>query len=525
MPVIPKVVATKEAPWVNSLGLRFVPVPGTEVFFSVHETRVKDFAAFVQAAGYDAKPNASTLAKDGWKARGENWENPGFVQKPDQPVVCVSWHDAQAFCDWLTKTEQTAGRLGKNRRYRLPSDHEWSCAVGLGGREDAKASPKAKDGKILDVYPWGGKWPPPGDAGNYAGEEFRTGREPRDFEVIRGRRDAWPRTAPVGSFAPNALGLCDLGGNVWEWCEDFFDPADRTTRVLRGASWAYNGSVASRSSFRSNMTPADRSSHRGFRCVLAGADDPPTGGKPVTEAAPQTRFAELVLQGKQLRERGDTGAALTKFREANAMDPRNPVAIAELAATYEKMRMLDRAGEQWKRLYDMGYEAGIYFSLAESKLKERQAPAIPEATTGGQTLALLPVTSEDLPNEGSVRKFLLHIPIKTLTKTRIEGRDLVIQVLFFDKVDGDKVVQTSAQVNTRWQTAPADWLDTETEVLAVTYDLPAPGSAAAPNHPRTYFGYVVRIYYKKKLQAAVAEPVQLEQTFSAPLVLPEETKP
>ena len=192
----------------NSLGMRFVPVPGTNVLFSVWETRVKDYQAFCDATE-------------------KSWENPGFTQTGDHPAVNVSWDDAKAFCEWLSEKE--------GKKYRLPTDHEWSCAVGIGDRENADATPKSKD-TIADVFPWGEQWPPPNDAGNYFGEECKTatglaelkaaGFDPlSSLPVIEGFNDGNVFTAAVGSFRPNGLGIYDLGGNVWEWCQDEYERA------------------------------------------------------------------------------------------------------------------------------------------------------------------------------------------------------------------------------------------------------------------------------------------------------------
>ena len=195
--------ATKENPFVNSLGMKFVPVPGTNVLFSLWETRVKDYQAFCDATG-------------------RSWEKPDFPQTGDHPAVNVSWDDATAFCEWLSQRE--------GNKYRLPTDREWSCAVGIGDREDAGGTPKSKAMKVDNVFPWGEHWPPPNDAGNYFGQECKTsaalaalkavGYDTSMWVVIEGFNDGNVFTAVVGSFRPNELGIYDLGGNVWEWCQD-----------------------------------------------------------------------------------------------------------------------------------------------------------------------------------------------------------------------------------------------------------------------------------------------------------------
>ena len=208
--------------YVNSLWMRFVPVAGTKVLFSVWETRVQDYGVFA-------------------KETGRNLYRPSFQQESTHPVVEVSWEDAVAFCVWLSKKE---GRL-----YRLPTDAEWSVAVGLGVENGS--TPEKKALKVAG-YPWGEAWPPPQGAGNYH----------PDLEV-----DDFEYTSPVGSFAANAFGLYDLGGNVWELCEDWYDD-EKTTRVLRGGSWDYGDVWVLRSSFRDYDPPSDRRGDRGFRCVL-----------------------------------------------------------------------------------------------------------------------------------------------------------------------------------------------------------------------------------------------------------------
>jgi formylglycine-generating enzyme required for sulfatase activity len=250
--------ATKDAPFVNGLGMKFVPVPitggatgGQRVLFSVWETRVQDYEVFV-------------------KETGVKWEKTSFQQGPTHPAANVTWHDAQAFCAWLTEHERKAGRLGSTERYRLPSDHEWSCAVGIGAREDPAKTPEEKHQKIADLFPWGTIWPPPPGAGNYSGEEAAGHEISKGQERLAGYRDDFPETAPVGSFAANGFGLFDLGGNVWEWCEDIFKPSE-AARVMRGASFMHWDLGHLRSSARFSWVPELVSRVGGFRVVLAPA--------------------------------------------------------------------------------------------------------------------------------------------------------------------------------------------------------------------------------------------------------------
>ncbi len=257
--------ATRQSPWTNSLGMPFVPVPGVEALFCIWDVRVQDFEAFFKVTDYDATAGMYSVGKDGWKQRGNTWRNPGFSQGPNHPVCGVSWEDAKAFCRWLTERERSEGKLSDGQAYRLPRDGEWSAAVGL--PEEGGGTPREKSGKIKDVYPWGTQWPPPAGAGNYAGEEARDDSWPDNWPVITGYRDSYARTSPVGSFRANRFGLYDMGGNLWQWCEDWCD-GEQKYRVLRGASWNYYVPETLLSSFRYNYTPDPRYSYIGFRVVL-----------------------------------------------------------------------------------------------------------------------------------------------------------------------------------------------------------------------------------------------------------------
>lgn len=233
----------------------FVSVPGTGVAFSIWETRVKDFAAFA----------ATHPRLDGtdWNDARYHGVTPVSVG-PDYPVVNVSWNDAKAFCDWLTAMERKSGKISTGAVYRLPTDAEWSRAVGIGDRE-TNGTPKDKSAKIEGVYPWGSLYPPPSGAGNFAdltAREYFT-----NWPCIEGYRDGFVTSSPVGSFRANEFGLYDLAGNAMEWCDDFYDDAHRQ-RVMRGGGWNNTGPKSLLSSHREHVAPQRFSVVTGFRCVL-----------------------------------------------------------------------------------------------------------------------------------------------------------------------------------------------------------------------------------------------------------------
>lgn len=283
--------------WTNSLGMKFNALPGSNVFFSVWETRVQDFREFSRAAGY--APNGGIWAmkvkqnQDGsysteWDLdKQASWESPGFEQGSTHPVVGVSWDDAGAFCDWLTKKERASGMIAAFVAYRLPTDAEWSAATG--------------DGK----YPWGEDWPPPEGAGNYADDAYAASLPAKGWPQVPGN-DGYARTSPVGSFRANRFGYYDMGGNIWEWCGDWYrsdmneqarldkvptlknDGGGQMYRVIRGASWANFAAEDLWSSARSMDTQGNRDDDVGFRCVLAsgGASPTPQPAVPAVQATP-----------------------------------------------------------------------------------------------------------------------------------------------------------------------------------------------------------------------------------------------
>ena len=229
----------------NSVGMKFVQVG--DVDFAVYMVTRKDFEAFATEKGM----------------RTGMWRTPGYAQGPDHPVASVTWKEADAFCKWLTERERKNGLLSASQAYRLPTDLEWSRAVGLPPEKGATPEDRdlSSDLGIADVFPWGLDWPPPPGAGNYAGEE-------NDSEVkIQGYRDDYVGTSPVGKFKPNAFGLFDMGGNLWQWTSDYINNA-KEKRVLRGGSW-YNGGLKLTllASSRIGGKPDEINDTYGFRVV------------------------------------------------------------------------------------------------------------------------------------------------------------------------------------------------------------------------------------------------------------------
>lgn len=222
--------ATKENPFVNSLGMKFVPVPGTKILMCTTETTVSQYKA--AGRGYDQLLS--------------------FPQGANHPVVMVNWHDAKAWCAWMSKNE--------GKRYRLPTNIEWSAAVGN------------------NKYPWGNSWPPPNNSGNYSGQELRNSPEIRvmydgfvrgigKVTLLQGFKDKHVFTAPVGSYRSNSLGIHDLGGNVIEWTEEAcwrdagHDPQYNTGDFREGyeSKWVNQRPMTARNATGSSL---------GFRCVI-----------------------------------------------------------------------------------------------------------------------------------------------------------------------------------------------------------------------------------------------------------------
>lgn len=255
--------------------MKFVPVPGTDVLFCIHETRWRDYEEYAKKAKEPVDETWKDQAHDGFEIKRS---------AEDHPVTSVSWEDAQKFCVWLSEKE--------GRSYRLPTDREWSVAVGIDQSEERNpATTPANIARSQQDFPWGKELPPPPKAGNYS-DESRRARAPDPRAIyLDGYDDGFPTTAPVMSFNPNPLGLFDLGGNVFEWCEDWYSK-DKNSRVLRGGSWFHANKESLLSSARYQNSVDHQYKAYGFRVVLEiGAPAPSPGSEtPATgpSAAPAT---------------------------------------------------------------------------------------------------------------------------------------------------------------------------------------------------------------------------------------------
>ena len=193
----------------------------------------------------------------------------------NDPMVEVSWYGSVAYCNWRSSNEdyESCYNLStwecdfSKHGYRLPTEAEWEYAArgGLSGKRFPWSDPNISHSRA-NYY---------ADPGAYPYDENPTSGYHPDWD------DVSPYTSVVGSFAPNGYGLYDMAGNVWEWCNDWYDsnyynvspydnpegPASGTYRVLRGGCWIINASFC-RVAHRIGNIPDYRSYSFGFRIVL-----------------------------------------------------------------------------------------------------------------------------------------------------------------------------------------------------------------------------------------------------------------
>ena len=217
------------------------------------EVTVHEFSLFVRAENYAPTADCRVYVHpDRWQRDlNASWKWPQYSQGPDHPVACVSWHDARKYAEWLSR------KTGKT--YRLPTEAEWEYAARAGGEA---------------ARPWGGKPSEACKSANVADEAARVPWPGHDC------RDNAAFTAAAGSYDPNAFGLFDMIGNVWEWVEDCFAdsyagaPNDGGAspqaackfRVIRGGAWLSRPRDA-RSAQRGLQSPDYGNYSVGFRLV------------------------------------------------------------------------------------------------------------------------------------------------------------------------------------------------------------------------------------------------------------------
>jgi len=168
-----------------------------------------------------------------------------------QPVVHVSWEAAHNYCGWLNR--HFGSLIPTGAVFRLPTEQEWEAYARCGDQR---------------VYPWGNQWPPP-NMYNYRGDEgsgFLYSLFQRE-KFIHGHNDGTIVSCPVTNSGVNSWGLYGVGGNVWEWCQDWFD-AKKETRVIRGAAWNNEQEITLRISHRAAAAPDLDNECIGFRVVI-----------------------------------------------------------------------------------------------------------------------------------------------------------------------------------------------------------------------------------------------------------------
>ncbi|MCX7178372.1 MAG: SUMF1/EgtB/PvdO family nonheme iron enzyme, partial [Proteobacteria bacterium] len=212
------------------------------------------YAAFVRETAREHKPGCySNRGGRYHKDPRATWQNPGFEQKDDDPVVCVSWDDTQAYLAWLSKKTTKA--------YRLLNESEWEYVARAGSRGRHHWA-EADDAAICRYA----------NVGDQSIKGFTPGMP------IAPCSDGFTYTAPVGRFPANAFGVHDMLGNVWEWVEDCWNEGysgapdvaqARVTgscseRVFRGGAWDSKPTLV-RAAYRDRESKGDCHDNLGFR--------------------------------------------------------------------------------------------------------------------------------------------------------------------------------------------------------------------------------------------------------------------
>ena len=280
----------------------------------------------------------------------------------------------------------------------------------------------------------------------------------------------------------------------------------------------------------------------------------PSPAAETSPAAPSI-VDQLLREGKELRERGDTTNALARFQEALDSEPDNTGVLQEMAQTYESMQLLERANDLWRRIKQISPSDSATYALADRRLKVG-VPAAPAVEPGGvpaeaevpvrkdvggnadgPVMGISDVKIKETSDPEAEANLALEIGIKKQPSAVIDHNKVKILVFLYDIVNDKDIKLTDADVSNEWLTSKHDWSDTNPEVLLVRYVRAKTGGAlsesslseaAAKVRPgqksrgskgsadigqRKYLGYIVRVYYGDDLQAVQAEPSRLLQQF------------
>ena len=260
--------------WTNSLQMQLLPAPNGARFWAGRtETTVEQFSTFAAATGL-VPTSINSITVNGATNIGLTWVNAFPDQSPSHPVVGVSWEEAKAFCEWLTQTELSMGRLTERQRYSLPTSAQWTILAGN------------------YRFPWGESFPPNANQGNYAGNEVIGPDWPPTWNslVLEYNDPQSPRTVKVGRYAGNVNRFDSLAGNAAEWCDSWYsesqshsrqsdwtipsgrlksDRGGKYFRVVRGGSWFDSKDEDMlRTSTEWAETPDTRNDRVGFRVIL-----------------------------------------------------------------------------------------------------------------------------------------------------------------------------------------------------------------------------------------------------------------
>jgi hypothetical protein len=311
---------------------------------------------------------------------------------------------------------------------------------------------------------------------------------------------------------------------------------------------------------RANRVSAQAVTATVARAPAASAPAPAAAHPSVSPAAAVTSPAlsvvdQLLREGKEFRERGDTTNALARFQEALDSEPDNTGVLQEMAQTYESMQVFDRANDVWRRIKQISPSDSATYALADRRLKVG-VPAPPTVEPGGAPaeadvparkdvggsaegpiMGISDVKTKETPDPETETNLALEIGIKKQPGAVIDHNKVKILVFLYDVVNDKDIKLTDADVSNEWLTSTHDWSDTNPEVLLVRYVRAKTGGAlsesslseaAAKVRPgqkgrgskgsadigqRKYLGYIVRVYYGDDLQAVQAEPARLLQQF------------